>query len=78
MFDSSLGGVGGSKAASQMVGNIATESLVALFEGMGQQTGIDNDVLLRDAGATLTDMCVAAGESPPPSGMLREKLGISR
>ena len=78
IFDSSLGGVGGSKAASQMVGNIATESLVAMFEGMGVRTGIDNEALLRDAGAVLAGICEAAGEPPPPSGMLREALGISR
>jgi len=78
IFDSSLGGVGGSKAASRMVGNIATESLVAMFEGMGARTGIDNEALLRGAGAVLAEICAAAGEPPPPSGMLREELGISR
>ena len=77
IFDSSLGGVGGSKAASQMVGNIATESLVAMFEGMGVRTGIDNEKLVRDAGAVLAGICAAAGEPPPPSGMLRGQLGIS-
>lgn len=78
VFDASLGGVGGSKAASQMVGNIATESLVAMFEGMGVRTGIDNDLLLRHAGAVLAEICAAAGEPHPPSGMLREALGLSR
>jgi len=77
IFDSSLGGVGGSKAASQMVGNIATESLVAMFEGMGVRTGIDNETLVRDAGAVLAEICATTGEPPPPSGMLRGQLGIS-
>lgn len=84
IFDSSLGGVGGSVAASQtaggdgrqMVGNVATESLVALFEGMGAKTGIDNDVLMSNAGSVLNDICLAAGEPSPPSGMLRERLGV--
>lgn len=83
IFDSSLGGVGGSVAASQagggdgrqMVGNVATESLVALFEGMGATTGIDNDALVSNAGAVLNEICLAAGEPSPPSRMLREKLG---
>lgn len=80
IFDSSLGGVGGSVAASAiggggMVGNIATESLVAMFEGMGISTGVDVDALMRDAGAVLKDICDAAGEFSPPSGMLRDRLG---
>ena len=80
IFDSSLGGVGGSVAASAvggggMVGNIATESLVAMFEGMGVRTGIDVDALMGDAGVELKDICEAAGEFAPPSGMLRDRLG---
>jgi hydroxymethylglutaryl-CoA lyase len=83
IFDSSLGGVGGSAAASalaggnggQMVGNIATESLVAMFEGMGVSTGIDVDALMAGAGAMLNEICLAAGEFSPPSGMLRDRLG---
>ena len=81
IFDSSLGGVGGSVAASAvggggMVGNIATESLVAMFEGMGIRTGIDVDALMRDAGVVLHEICEAAGEFSPPSGMLRDRLGF--
>lgn len=84
IFDSSLGGVGGSVAASQagggdgrqMVGNVATESLVSLFEGMGATTGIDNDALVSNAGAVLNDICLTAGEPSPPSAMLRERLGV--
>lgn len=83
IFDASLGGVGGSVAASlaeggsgrQMVGNIATESLVQLFHGMGIPTGIDLDRLLVGAGPVLQEICDLAGDFAPPSGMLREKLG---
>jgi hydroxymethylglutaryl-CoA lyase len=81
IFDSSLGGVGGSAAASAvaggggMVGNIATESLVAMFEGMGVHTGIDVDALMTGAGPVLNEILVEAGEFSPPSGMLREWLG---
>jgi hydroxymethylglutaryl-CoA lyase len=80
IFDSSLGGVGGSVAASAvggggMVGNIASESLVAMFEGMGISTGIDVDAFMTDAGAVLNEICTSAGEFSPPSGMLRDKLG---
>ena len=81
IFDSSLGGVGGSAAASAvaggggMVGNIATESVVAMFEGMGVHTGIDVDALMTGAGPVLNEILVEAGEFSPPSGMLRERLG---
>jgi hydroxymethylglutaryl-CoA lyase len=82
IFDSSLGGIGGSAAASavagsgrQMVGNIATESLVALFESMGVRTGIDVDALMTSAGQILHEICIATGESSPPSMLLRERLG---
>jgi hydroxymethylglutaryl-CoA lyase len=83
IFDCSLGGVGGSAAASvlaggngsQMVGNVATESLVALFEGMGISTGIDLEALLTTAGPILHQICLDAGEFAPPSALLRERLG---
>lgn len=83
IFDASLGGVGGSVAASvvaggdgrQMVGNIATESLVAMFDGMGVSTGVDLNELMSGAGAILYDICVRAGDFSPPSGLLREHLG---
>ncbi len=84
IFDSSLGGVGGSAAASALaggngrgvVGNIATESLVELFEGMGVSTGIDNGVLMTRAGPILNEMCRQAGEFSPPSALLRDRLGF--
>ena len=83
IFDASLGGVGGSVAASvasggdgtQMVGNIATESLVAMFEGMGVNTGVDLDSLVSNAGPMLNEICLEAGDFSPPSPMLRERLG---
>lgn len=84
IFDSSLGGVGGSVAASlvaggsgaHMVGNVATESLVALFEGMGVSTGIDLHNLLTTAGPILHRICVDAGDFAPPSALLRDRLGL--
>lgn len=80
IFDASLGGVGGSAAASRasgdaggrMVGNIATESLVRLLEGLGMRTGVDVDALVQGAGAILREICAGAGEADPPSVMLRE------
>jgi (R)-citramalyl-CoA lyase len=40
-FDASLGGIGGCPFAPRAVGNIATEDLVHMFNGMGVPTGID-------------------------------------
>jgi len=58
-----------------MVGNIATESLVAMFEGMGVSTGIDVDKLMSGAGSVLYEISQTAGDFAPPSGMLRDRLG---
>ena len=84
IFDSSLGGVGGSVAASavagddgaHMVGNIATESLVALFDGMGVSTGVDVEALMTRAGTVLNEICESVGDFSPPSGLLRDRLGF--
>lgn len=40
-FDSSLGGLGGCPFAPGASGNVVTEDLVFMFEGMGLATGID-------------------------------------
>jgi hydroxymethylglutaryl-CoA lyase/(R)-citramalyl-CoA lyase len=46
LLDASLGGLGGCPFAPNATGNIATEDLVGLLEGMGISTGIDLDRLL--------------------------------
>jgi (R)-citramalyl-CoA lyase len=46
ILDASVGGVGGCPFAPRATGNIATEDLVYLLEGMGIDTGIDLDRLL--------------------------------
>ncbi len=45
-FDSSLGGLGGCPYAPGATGNIVTEDLVFLLEGMGLRTGIDMNRLI--------------------------------
>jgi hydroxymethylglutaryl-CoA lyase len=45
-FDSSFGGLGGCPFAPGASGNVATEELVYLFDGMGVETGIDLAALL--------------------------------
>jgi len=41
VFDSSIGGLGGCPYAPGAAGNVATEDVVYMFEGMGVKTGID-------------------------------------
>lgn len=41
IFDASLGGIGGCPFSPNALGNIATEDLVHMFNGMGVETGID-------------------------------------
>ncbi len=45
-FDSAVGGLGGSPTAPGAGGNIASEEVVGMVEGMGVGTGIDHDRLL--------------------------------
>lgn len=46
-FDSSAGGLGGCPYAPGASGNVATEDLVYMLEGMGIRTGVDLDKLAR-------------------------------
>jgi hydroxymethylglutaryl-CoA lyase len=46
VFDSSIGGLGGCPYAPGAAGNVATEDVVYLLEGMGHKTGLDLDKLI--------------------------------
>lgn len=50
IFDSSLGGMGGCPYAPGAAGNLATEDLVYMLDGLGVKTGIDLEKLV-DSGA---------------------------
>ena len=45
-FDASLGGLGGCPFAPGATGNVCTEDLVHMLDGMGYETGVDLDALL--------------------------------
>ena len=46
VFDSAVGGIGGNPTAvDDPAGNVATELLVGMFEGIGVATGVDRDAL---------------------------------
>jgi isopropylmalate/homocitrate/citramalate synthase len=49
LLDASVGGSGGCPFAPGAAGNIATEDLVYMLDGMGVETGIDLDALLDTA-----------------------------
>jgi hydroxymethylglutaryl-CoA lyase len=80
IFDSSIGGIGGSLSASAVAqqtntaGNIATEALVEMFERMGVPTGVDQRALIK-AGEVILAMTRLTGDFQPPSILLREELG---
>jgi hydroxymethylglutaryl-CoA lyase len=46
VIDSAAGGLGGCPYAPGATGNVATEDVVYMLEGMGVKTGIDMDKLL--------------------------------
>ncbi|WP_096181803.1 hydroxymethylglutaryl-CoA lyase [Effusibacillus lacus] len=49
VFDASLGGLGGCPYAPGASGNLATDDLLYMLEGMGIHTGIDRDKLIAAA-----------------------------
>ena len=49
VLDASLGGIGGCPFAPAATGNIATEDLVYLLDGMGIETGVSLESLCRSA-----------------------------
>jgi hydroxymethylglutaryl-CoA lyase len=54
-FDTSIAGLGGCPYAKGATGNVATEDVVFLLNGLGVDTGIDLDALV-DAGAFISEV----------------------
>jgi hydroxymethylglutaryl-CoA lyase len=52
--DSSVAGLGGCPYAKGATGNVATEDVIYLLDGLGYQTGVDLDRLI-DAGQFITN-----------------------
>jgi hydroxymethylglutaryl-CoA lyase len=65
-FDASAGGLGGCPYAKSATGNLATEDLVWLLNGLGIEHGVDLDALVR----TSVWMAGHLGR-PSPSGVVR-------
>jgi hydroxymethylglutaryl-CoA lyase len=53
-FDASVAGLGGCPYAKGATGNVATEDVVFMLDGLGVETGIDIDALV-DAGAAISE-----------------------
>ena len=66
VVDASAGGLGGCPYAGSATGNLATEDLVWMLDGLGVRTGIDLDALA----ATSAWMAGTLGR-PSPSGVVR-------
>ena len=54
-FDSAVAGLGGCPYAKGATGNVATEDVLYLLQGLGIETGVDMKAL-RDAGAFISDV----------------------
>jgi hydroxymethylglutaryl-CoA lyase len=66
LFDASVGGIGGSPFSPTTSGNVATEELFCLMEGMGLATGLDPAGLVQ-AGQIIRAIFQHTGD-PAPSG----------
>ena len=63
VFDASVGGLGGCPYAPGASGNVASESLVYLFDGLGVDTGVDL-TRLRDTAAYIRHALASAAALP--------------
>ena len=73
-FQSSVAGLGGCPYAKGATGNVATEDVVYMLQGMGIATGIDLDKLI-DAGAFISDALGRKPHSRAANALLAKRLG---
>ena len=71
-FDASVAGLGGCPYAKGATGNVATEDVVFMLEGLGIATGIDLDRLV-DAGAYISDVLGRAPISRAVKALLAKR-----
>ena len=72
VIDSSVAGLGGCPYAKGATGNVATEDVVYMLEGMGIDTGVDMDKLL-EAGKFISDFLGREPVSRAATALLRRK-----
>jgi hydroxymethylglutaryl-CoA lyase len=71
-FDTSVAGLGGCPYAKGATGNVATEDVVFMLNGLGVHTGIDIDKLV-DAGGFISDVLGRAPVSRAGKALLTKK-----
>ena len=73
-FQASVSGLGGCPYAKGATGNVATEDLVFMLQGMGIETGIDLDQLV-DAGASISSFLGRKPNSRVAVALLAKRAG---
>ncbi|MCS4292461.1 hydroxymethylglutaryl-CoA lyase [Comamonas sp. BIGb0152] len=73
-FQSSIAGLGGCPYAKGATGNVATEDLVYMLQGMGIETGIDLDKLV-DAGIYISDFLQRKPNSRVAVALMNKRAG---
>ncbi len=71
-FDTSSAGLGGCPFAKGATGNVATEDVVYMLDGMGIETGIDLDQLI-DAGVFISDFLGRKPNSRAATALLNKR-----
>jgi hydroxymethylglutaryl-CoA lyase len=74
VVDSSVAGLGGCPYARGATGNVATEDVLYMLQGMGIHTGVDMDKLL-EAGRFISDFLGREPVSRAATALLRKKAG---
>jgi len=72
-FDTSVAGLGGCPYAKGATGNVATEDVLFLLQGMGIQTGVDLDKLI-DAGQFISGFLGHGGNSRVARALLNKRM----
>jgi len=73
-YDTSSAGLGGCPYAKGATGNVATEDVVYMLQGMGIHTGIDLDQLI-DAGKFISDFLGRKPNSRASTALLNQRAG---
>jgi hydroxymethylglutaryl-CoA lyase len=76
-FDASVGGIGGAITVRHSIGNVSTEELVAMFDSVGAETGVDLQPLI-EAGLRVSQMAHYVGDPPPPSKIILDEIAKRR
>jgi len=74
VLDSSVAGLGGCPYAKGATGNVATEDVVYMLQGMGIESGVDMDKLL-EAGQFISNFLGREPVSRAATALLRKKAG---